>query len=184
MAATVSTKKPTRVSERIGNLKKAATAAAIVTTKNTNIIERNRKPKGKATPSKVNKPAPAKKAARSSIANAKKPHAVHHRFFLEPEQLSNALQQHHANDSDQMWVGGVFHAAGPGEKVPDGSIEMDIKVPEGLKFLCFPEVLKLVEEEMEEEEMEEEVEMEEDEHKDESSDSELSECGYISNIHV
>jgi hypothetical protein len=185
MAATNSTKKPTRVSERIHNIKKAAAAAAVAAaasvasvTKNTVKANRNRNHKA---PTKVTKRFPTKKPAtsntkKSSPRNAKKPYAAHHHFFLEPEQLSNIPEQPNANGYDQMmWVSGAFHAAGPGVEVPAGSVEIEIKVPAGLKFLRFPGVLKLVaeeEEEDEEEEEENEDEQEEDEKEDEDEEEE------------
>jgi hypothetical protein len=149
MAATVSTNKPTRVSERIRNLKKdAAAAPAATVTTTTNTRKGKDKANRKATPAKITKRTPTKKA---SPLNAKT-YAAHHRFFMEPEQFSTMVEQHNADDNDQMWVSGKFYAAGPGEEAPAGSIEIDIKVPSGLRFLVFPGVLRLVEQEEEEEE--------------------------------
>jgi hypothetical protein len=169
MATTSSTKNPTRVSERIRNYKKAAAAtaaapaAAHVATKNARKGKGKAKTNRKASPSKITKRIPKK----ASSAKAKV-YAVHHRFFMEPEQLSTVVEQHNAdNNNDQMWVGGKFYAAGPGEDIPAGAIEIVIKVPSGLKFLQFPDILKLMEGEEEEgeaEEGEEEGSMEEDEH--------------------
>jgi hypothetical protein len=154
MAPTVSAKKPTRVSERIQNLKKAATAATAataaaavttdtittdtITTKNARKGKTNRK----AAPSKVTKRTSTKKAIPAPNKNA---YAAHHHFFLAPEQLSDIVKQNQADGNQQMWVGGKFYAAGPGEEIPAGAIEIDIKVPAGLKFLVFPGVLRLVE---------------------------------------
>jgi hypothetical protein len=187
MAATVSAKKPTRVSKRIRNIKKAAATAATaasttnttVTTNTTTKNTRKNKTNRKAVKSKVTKRVPTKKPATS---NANKTYATHHRFSLEPAQLSNILEPHSADGNDQMWVSGAFHAVDPGEEVPAGSVEIDIKVPAGLRFLVFPGVLRLVEgEEMEEAgalekegEMEGEDELQQDENEGESSDSELS----------
>jgi hypothetical protein len=184
MAATVSAKKPTRVSKRIRNIKKAAATPAsttntTVTTNTTTKKTRKNKTNRKAAQSKVTKRVPTKKPATS---NANKTYATHYRFFLEPAQLSNILESHNADGNDQMWVSGAFHAVDPGEEVPAGSVEIDIKVPAGLRFLVFPGVLRLVEgEEMEqagaleeEGEMEGEDELQQDENEGESSDSELS----------
>jgi hypothetical protein len=83
--------------------------------------------------------------------------------------------QHAAND----WVDGQVCVAADGQKVPVGSIEIVIKVPSRMKFLLFPKVLKLVEtKEGEEEEIEKEIEELEA-----GSESELSECGYVSDVH-
>jgi hypothetical protein len=166
MAATISNKKPTRASERINNRNKAAAAAAVAvaaaaasdTTHTTTKNARKGKSNHKTAPSKVAKRISAKKVARTSTAKAKKTYAAHHRFFMAPEQLSTIMEEHNNDGNDQMWVGGKFYAAGPGEEIPKGSLEIDIKVPSGLKFLVFPGVLKLVEGE----EMEEEVEQEEE----------------------
>jgi hypothetical protein len=57
-----------------------------------------------------------------------------------------------------MWVGGEFYAAVPGEEIPDGSLELTIKVPPGLKVFTFPMVLKLAEEEQSGEEEEQDAE--------------------------
>jgi hypothetical protein len=59
-------------------------------------------------------------------------------------------------------------------------LELTIQVPKGLKFLGFPDSVKL----MEVDEMDEEGEMDVDENEGESSDSELSECGHVSDIHA
>jgi hypothetical protein len=94
------------------------------------------------------------------------------RYFLTTEQLSEVIESHDENNLSHEWVKGDFSFAAKGEVIPTGSLEMLIKVPSGLDFLVFPRILKL-ERGVEEEEEEEEHE----------SDSELSECGYVSDIH-
>jgi hypothetical protein len=89
------------------------------------------------------------------------------------------IKQHQTDGNHQSWVSGTFHAADPGEEVPAGSLELTIKVPTGLKFLLFPEVLRLEEKEQDEEEQDGTLE----EMESSDSESELSECGYISDIH-
>jgi hypothetical protein len=196
MAPRLSTMQPTRSSTRLRERKEAADKAAAAesqatsgtiytTTKNARKGKANRK----TAPSKVAKRTPVKKVARTATTNAKKAHAAHHSFFMSPEQLTTIMEEHNNDRNDQMWVGGKFYAAGPGEEVPAGSLEIDIKVPSGLTFLQFPGVLKLVEvEEMEEGEMEEgemeegemeQGEMEEEQGEGESSDSELSDISDI-----
>jgi hypothetical protein len=163
------TTQPTRSSSRIRERKDAAgkaAAAAIVKTNDPTKNARKGKGKGKGkgkatrktTPSKIAKRATVKKTSRTPT---KKAYHAHHRFFLEPEQLSSAIEQHQTDGNQQMWVGGKFYAADPDEEVPIGSIEIDIKVPSGFKFLQFPGVLRLVEGEEMEEEREEEREQEE-----------------------
>jgi hypothetical protein len=138
MAATVSTKKPHQ------RLQAHPRSAADTTTKNAR----------KAVPTEITKRAPVKKEL---LINSKRAHAAHHRFFMEPEQLSTIMEQHNGDGNQQMWVGGTFYAVGPGEEV--GSVEIDIKVPAGFKFLVFPGVVKLVKL-VEGEEREEEGEIE------------------------
>jgi hypothetical protein len=193
MAPTISTNQPIRSSTRLRKRKeaaeKAAAAAAVAmatesqaatavintTTKKTREGKdnRNRNRNRKAVRAQITK---------HTTAHAKKTRMTHHRYFLTREQLSTIIDQHRAEGNLQSWVSGDFCAAGPGEEVPTGSLELSIKVPKGLRFLRFPEVLNLVEVK----EMEERGSgmMEEDEHVGESSDSELSECGYISDVHV
>jgi hypothetical protein len=184
MAASNSTKKPTRVSKRILNIKKAAAAAAAVVV--TSVTENSKKNKKNKATRKRNHKAPAKntkrgrptKASPGNVNKAKKACTAHHRFFLEPEQLSDVLEQHNTTADEMMWVSGAFHAAGPGVEVPVGSVEIDIKVPKGLKFLRVPGVLRLVAAEDEDEEVEMEDEDEEVGMEDEDSElSELSEYG-------
>jgi hypothetical protein len=188
-----SNSKPTRVSKRIINIKKtaAAAAAAAVVTKNThkaNLVTKNthKANRNLKAPAKITKRGRATKKSSPRTVNktspnkAKKANATHHRFFLEPEQLSDVLEQRSAapNADEMMWVSGAFHAADPGVEVPVGSVEIEIKVPKGLKFLRFPGVVRLVAvEEEEEDEMEEEGEedeMEEEGENEEDEDSELS----------
>jgi hypothetical protein len=181
-----SNSKPTRVSKRIINIKKtaadaaiaAAAAAAVVVTKNTHKANRNLKAPTKITkrgrPTKKSSPRTVNKTSPNEAKNA---NAAHHRFFLEPEQLSDVLEQRNAspNADEMIWISGAFHAADPGVEVPVGSVEIEIKVPKGLKFLRFPGVVKLVavEEEGEEDEMEEEGE--EDEMEEEGEEDEMEE---------
>jgi hypothetical protein len=103
------------------------------------------------------------------------------RYFLTREQLSEVIQSHVENRHPHEWVHGDFAFAAPGEVIPAGSLEFSIKVPSDLDFLVFPKILKLAvaQEEMEAEMEEEEIEGEQNE----ESDSELSECGYVSDIH-
>jgi hypothetical protein len=68
--------------------------------------------------------------------------------------------------------------AADGQKVPEGSIVVVITVPSAMEFLLFPKVLKLVDSE-EGQEMEQETE----ELEVEEPESELSECGYVSDVH-
>jgi hypothetical protein len=180
MAPTISSIQPTRSSKRLRDRNEAAdkaaaaaaisavaVASAIATSITTTKSHGNRK--GKAAPRKVTKPI-------KPIAPKKT-----HRYFVTLDQLSNILNQHDADGLPQQWVGGDFYAAGPGEVIPDGSLELMIKVPAGHKSFKFPDILKL----LEGEETQREGEMEEeDEHAGESFDSELSECGYISDVHV
>jgi hypothetical protein len=201
-----STTQPTRSSSRIRERKKAAAEAAIAAiaataataaatvgadTATKNARKCMGKDKGKAkrrtAPSKVTKRAAVKKTTR---APAKKTNAAHHRFILAPEQLTTVLEQYQADGNHQMWVGGKFYAVDPGEEVPAGSVELEIKVPSGLKFLVFPGVVKLWEggemeeqgememEEMEEGEMEE-GEMEEDGEKGEKGEIEEDEHEHV-----
>jgi hypothetical protein len=182
MAPRLSTMQPTRSSTRLHERKEAADKAAAAesqaasgTTHTTTKNARKGKSNRKTAPSKVAKRTPVKKVARTATTNAKKAHAAQHRFFVWPEQLSTIMELHNNDGNDQMWVGGKFYAAGPGEEVPTGSLEIDIKVPSGLTFLQFPGVLKLMEvEEMKEGEIEEEEQGE-----GESSDSELSDISDI-----
>jgi hypothetical protein len=94
------------------------------------------------------------------------------RYFLTSEQLTEVIQSHVENRHPHEWVYGDFAFAAPSEVIPAGSLEFSIKVPSGLDFLVFPKILNLAvaQEEMEGEQNEE-------------SDSELSECGYVSDIH-
>jgi hypothetical protein len=108
----------------------------------------------KAVPTEITKRAPVEKEV---LINTKRAHAAHHRFFMEPEQLSTIIEQHNDDGNQQMCVGGTFYAVGPGEEV--GSVEIDIKVSAGFKFLVFPGVVKLVKL-VEGEEMEDEGEIE------------------------
>jgi hypothetical protein len=151
-----STTQPTRSSTRIRECKEAAVKAAAAAAAGTVTIDTTTKNarKGKSNPkrnsgrSKNTKRAAIKKTSR---VPTKKTNAAHHRFFMEPEQLSTILEQHQSDGNQQMWVGGKFYAVEPGEKVPNGSLELEIKVPSGFKFLVFPDLLRLVEgEEMEE----------------------------------
>jgi hypothetical protein len=100
------------------------------------------------------------------------------RYFLTPEQLSEVIESHADNHQPHEWVKGDFAFADVGEAIPAGSLEISIKVPSGFDFLVFPAVLK-VEGGVDEEEMGEQEEQDEEV---ESSDSELSECGYVSDV--
>jgi hypothetical protein len=192
MAPTISVMQPTRSSKRLRDRKEAAdkaaaaaaisavAAAATATSITTTKSHGNRK--GKDAPRTVTKNRKGKAAPRK-VTKPIKPIAPKntHRYFLTLDQLSNILNQHDADGLPQQWVGGDFYAAGPGEVIPDGSLELMIKVPAGHKSFKFPDILEL----LEGEEMQREGEMEEeDEYAGESFDSELSECGYISDVHV
>jgi hypothetical protein len=94
------------------------------------------------------------------VTKAKAPiaRATKLRYFLTTEQLSEVIESHDENNLSHEWVKGDFAFAAKGEVIPTGPLEMLIKVPSGVDFLV----------------------EEEDEHE---SDSELPECGYVSDIH-
>jgi hypothetical protein len=98
------------------------------------------------------------------------------RYYLTLDQLSDITESYVANKQPHEWVTGNFHLAAAGEEVPAGSLELTLKVPSGMKFLEFPQVLKVEGGGTGEEEMEDE--------EGESSDSELSECSYVSDVRV
>jgi hypothetical protein len=125
---------------------------------------------------------PSKKKDITDISKAKKKkapvaRATTLRYFITTDQLSDITKSHAAKRQAQEWVRGDFSFAAAGEEIPAKSLELSIKVPSGLNFLLFPNVLKL-EGGVVEEEMGEEHEVEE------SSDSELSECGYVSDVRI
>jgi hypothetical protein len=123
--------------------------------------------------------AKAKAKAKAPVARTTKL-----RYFLTTKQLSEVIESHDENNLSHEWVKGDFSFAAKGEVIPTGTLEMLIKLPSGLDFPVFPRILKLEggveEQEKKQQEAEEEEEEEEEEHE---SDSELSECGYVSDIH-
>jgi hypothetical protein len=145
MAPTISSIQPTRSSKRLRDRKeaadKAAPAAATTAAEINGSTKNNRK--GRSNPKRKTATTNRKTISTKILKRTTPKKSKNHRYILSPIQLSTILDQHRADGADQMWVGGDFYVAGPGEEVPVGSVELTIKVPAGLKFLKFPHILNL-----------------------------------------